>query len=262
MASTLWRRIFLGVYVVSMVLVSLLLVLLAFDDGEMVQIDDQAEVMRRRTPSILASVTLEVPCWPPVEITDQDYLYRLSRRISVIPRVSGSFPGEAPGKLAGRMVFADGGEEPFSLSNTLMVGEEVYYSPEAREELAELRRSLAGWLYTLQSLATFFVPDNQVVVEDTEGSVLLSPQDTGLLRQAIEAGELVEDPEEANQAVRDRPPRYAIHVRTGAGVDMLRLLVYGNESIQVYDTYSSGQPLLLCFGGELVPLCQGLLEAA
>ena len=143
MASTLWRRIFLGVYVVSMVLVSLLLVLLAFDDGEMVQIDDQAEVMRRRTPSILASVTLEVPCWPPVEITDQDYLYRLSRRISVIPRVSGSFPGEAPGKLAGRMVFADGGEEPFSLSNTLMVGEEVYYSPEAREELAELRRSLA-----------------------------------------------------------------------------------------------------------------------
>ena len=32
MASTLWRRIFLGVYVVSMVLVSLLLVLLAFDD--------------------------------------------------------------------------------------------------------------------------------------------------------------------------------------------------------------------------------------
>ena len=251
MASTLWRRIFLGVYVVSMVLVSLLLVLLAFDDGEMVQIDDQAEVMRRRTPSILASVTLEVPCWPPVEITDQDYLYRLSRRISVIPRVSGSFPGEAPGKLAGRMVFADGGEEPFSLSNTLMVGEEVYYSPEAREELAELRRSLAGWLYTLQSLATFFVPDNQVVVEDTEGSVLLSPQDTGLLRQ-----------EEANQAVRDRPPGYTIHVRTGAGVDMLRLLVYGNESIQVYDTYSSGQPLLLCFGGELVPLCQGLLEAA
>ena len=60
MASTLWRRIFLGVYVVSMVLVSLLLVLLAFDDGEMVQIDDQAEVMRRRTPSIVASVTLEV----------------------------------------------------------------------------------------------------------------------------------------------------------------------------------------------------------
>ena len=82
-----------------------------------------------------------------------------------------------------------------------MVGEEVYYSPEAREELAELRRSLAGRLYTLQSLSTFFVPDNQVVVEDTEGSVLLSPQDTGLLRQAIETGELVEDPEEANQAV-------------------------------------------------------------
>ena len=72
----------------------------------------------------------------------------------------------------------------------------------------------------------------------------------------------MEDPEEANQAVQDRPPRYTIHVRTGAGVDMLRLLVYGNESIQVYDTYSSGQPLLLCFGGELVPLCQGLLEAA
>ena len=36
---------------------------------------------------------------------------------------------------------------------------------------------------------------------------------------------------------------------------------YANESIQVYDTYSSGQPFLFCFGGELVPLCQELLEA-
>ena len=49
MSSTLWRRVFLAVYMLVMVAASLWIVGRAFAPGSMVQIHDQEAVMRRRT---------------------------------------------------------------------------------------------------------------------------------------------------------------------------------------------------------------------
>ena len=96
MSSTLWRRVFLAVYMLVMVAASLWIVGRAFAPGSMVQIHDQEAVMRRRTSNVLTSLTISDPCWPDVTITDQDFLFALGQQMSAIPRVSGQFPGEAP----------------------------------------------------------------------------------------------------------------------------------------------------------------------
>ena len=155
------------------------------------------------------------------------------------------------------MAFADGTQEDFSISTVLTIGQRVYYSPEAQTQLENIRQLLASHLYTLENLASFFYPSQLVTISDGEAS----SESMGLLRRAIEEGALVEDSQEVEQLVGGPPPRYTIQVRSPEGLDQLRLVVYANESIQVYDTYSSGQPFLFCFGGELVPLCQELLEA-
>ena len=259
MDHTLRRRTFLGIYLTVMILASLFLLRQAFAPGEMVQIDDREAVMRRRTTSPLSSLTVRDPCWPDREITDREVLYLLSQRIASIPRASGPFPGEAPGKITGTMIFADGSQEEFAAGTVLVIGRTVYYSPQSQEELEDIRTTLAAQLYTLQNLATFFAPGYHVILSDEAGAILLSPEEMGLARRAILEGEQVEDLLEVSQTVGDRPPRYTLTVRDTAGVELLRLGVYANESTQVYDSYHSGQQLLLCFSGELVPLCQGLL---
>lgn len=259
MSSTLWRRVFLAVYMLVMVAASLWIVGRAFAPGSMVQIHDQEAVMRRRTSNVLTSLTISDPCWPDVTITDQDFLFALGQQMSAIPRVSGQFPGEAPGKITGTMIFADGSQEEFAAGTVLVIGRTVYYSPQSQEELEDIRTTLAAQLYTLQNLATFFAPGYHVTLSDEAGAILLSPEEMGLARRAILEGEQVEDLLEVSQTVGDRPPRYTLTVRDTAGVELLRLGVYANESTQVYDSYHSGQQLLLCFSGELVPLCQGLL---
>lgn len=259
MSSTLRRRVFLTIYLAAMAAASIFLLVRAFSSGEMVQIDDQEAVMRRRTSSVLTALSIDDPCWPEVTISDHLLLFSLSQQINSVPRVKGQFPGEAPGKLSGRMTFASGEEEPFSISTVLTIGQTVYYSPEAQAALEEIRSTLASQLYTLESLGSFFHPDRQVTLSDGENTLLLPPESMEPLRGVIEGGALVEDFEEIDQLVGGPPSRYTIHVRSPEGLDQLRLTVYANESIQVYDTYSSGQPLLFCFSGELVPLCQGLM---
>ena len=49
-------------------------------------------------------------------------------QMSAIPRVSGQFPGEAPGKITGTMIFADGSQEEFAAGTVLAIGRTVYYS--------------------------------------------------------------------------------------------------------------------------------------
>ncbi len=259
MDHTLRRRTFLGIYLTVMILASLFLLRQAFAPGEMVQIDDREAVMRRRTTSPLSSLTVRDPCWPDREITDREVLYLLSQRIASIPRASGPFPGEAPGKLGVEMTFAGGDREPFTIGTFLTIGEVVYYSPEAEGELAELRAAIAGQLYTLPNLGSFFQPGRQVILSNGEAALELTPEAMELLRRAIEGGEPVEEFEEI---LGGPAPRYTIQVRSPEGLDEVRLLVYGNESIQVYNIYSSGQPLALCFSAEVVPLCQGLLGGA
>ncbi len=261
MSSTLWRRVFLALYLLVMRAASLFIQGRTFAAGEMVQIDDQEAVMRRRTSSVLTRLTIDDPCWPAVEITGRELLFSLTQQMNAIPRVKGQFPGEAPGKLSGQMAFADGTQEDFSISTVLTIGQRVYYSPEAQTQLENIRQLLASHLYTLENLASFFYPRQLVTLSDGEASLALSSESMGLLRRAIEEGALVEDSQEVEQLVGGPPPRYTIQVRSPEGLDQLRLVVYANESIQVYDTYSSGQPFLFCFGGELVPLCQELLEA-
>lgn len=258
--ESFWPRVSLAVYAIAMVVVSVVIVAYVFAPSGMVQIDDREAVMRRRTSNVLTSLTIDSSCWPQVTITDQDFLFPLWQRIGSIPRVSGEYPGEAPGKVTGQMDFADGSREDFTAGTVLTIGRAVYYSPQTQEELLEIRDQLAAQLYTLGNLASFFQPENRVTLADESTSIRLSPEETALVGQAIQEGELVEDLAEASQTVGDRPPRYTLTVRDGTGVELLRLLVYGNESTQVYDSYTPGQPLLLCFGGELVPLCQGLLE--
>lgn len=261
MSSNLRRRVLLTLYLLAMAAASLFILGRTFASGEMVQIDDQEAVMRRRTSSVLTRLTIDDPCWPAVEITDHEFLFSLTQQMNSIPRVKGQFPGEAPGKLSGQMTFAGGTQEDFSISTVLTVGQRVYYSPEAQTQLENIRLALASRLYTLGNLASFFYSGQQVILSDGEAALSLSPENMGLLRGAIEGGELVEDAQEADQLVGGPPPRYTIQVRSPEGLDQLRLVVYANESTQVYDTYSSGQPLLFCFSGELVPLCQELLEA-
>lgn len=259
MSSTFWRRFFLTLYVLAMITASAVIVACVFAPSGMVQIHDQEAVMRRRTSNVLTSLTIDSSCWPRVTITDQDFLFALGQQINTIPRVSGQYPGEAPGKITGEMVFADGSQEDFAAGTVLTVGRAVYYSEGTREQLEEIRAALAARLYTLENLSSFFLPENQVTLADEASSILLPPGEMDLMRRAILAGEQVEDLTEVSQTVGDRPPRYTVTVRNSAGVELVRLWVYANESIQVYDSYSAGQPLLLCFGGELVPLCQGVL---
>lgn len=255
-----WSKVSLAVYAIAMTVISGVIVAYVFAPSGMVRIDDREAVMRRRTSNILTSLTVDGSCWPQVTVTDPDFLFTLGQRMDSIPRVSGEYPGEAPGKITGRMEFADGSWEDFAAGTVLTVGGAVYYSPEAQEELLTIRDELAARLYTLGNLASFFREENQVTLADEAASIRLSPEDTALVAQAIREGEPVEDLAEAGETVGDRPPRYTLTVRDEAGVELVRLLVYGNESTQVYDSYTPGQPLLLCFGGELVPLCQGLLE--
>jgi len=259
MSSTFWRRFFLTVYVLAMVGVSIFIIAHVFAPGEMVQIYDQEAVMRRRTSNLLTSLTIDDPRWPQVTITDQDFLLALGQKINSIPRVSGQYPGEAPGKIAGTMFFADGDQDGFTVGTVLTVGGTVYYSPETQAELADVYTTLASRLYTLENLASFFRPDNRIMLADETSSILLSPEEMELIRQAVEAGEPVEDLAEVSQTVGGRAPRYTLTVWDAAGEELLRLWVYANESIQVFDSASPGQPLLLCFGGELVPLCRGML---
>lgn len=258
MDQTLRRRTFLGIYLTVMIFASLVLLGRTFAPGELVQIDDRDAVMRRRTSSVLTSLVVRDPCWQDIRITGQELLHSLSQGINSIPRVRGQFPGEAPGKIFGEMTFADGTQEEFSIGTVLTIGEVVYYSPEAAQALFQLRETLAGQLYTLQNLGGFFQGGHQVILSDGGTSLELSPEAMGPLRQAIEAGALVEDFEEV---LGGPVPRYTIQVRSGSGLDEVRLVVYANESIQVYDSYSLGQPLVLCFGAEVVPLCQELLRA-
>jgi len=262
MSSTFWRRFFLTVYVLAMVAVSIFIIAYVFAPGEMVQIHDQEAVMRRRTSSLLTSLTIDDPHWTQVTITDQDFLLALGQKINSIPRVSGQYPGEAPGKITGTMVFASGDQEEFTVGTVLTIGRTVYYSPETQQELSEIYSTLASQLYTLQNLAAFFHPDNRIMLADESTSILLSPEEMDLIRGSVQGGELVEDLAEVSQTVGDRAPRYTITVWDAGGGELLRLWVYANESIQVYDSCSPGQPLLLCFSGELVPLCQGMLGTA
>ena len=144
--------------------------------------------MRRRTSNVLTSLTISDPCWPDVTITDQDFLFALGQQMSAIPRVSGQFPGEAPGKITGTMIFADGSQEEFAAGTVLTIGRTVYYSPQSQEELEGIRATLAAQLYTLQNLATFFAPDYHVTLSDEAGAILLSPEEMGLARRAILEG--------------------------------------------------------------------------
>ena len=159
------------------------------------------------------------------------------------PGQAGSFRGRPPG--------SDGSQETFSVGTVLTLGGTVFYSPEAAEELQEIRSAIAAHLYTLQNLGSFFQPDHQVTLSDGDTSLDLSPEAMGLLRRVIEAGELVEDFEGVS-----------LQVRSAEGLDEVRLVVYANESIQVCDSYAPGQPMVFCFSGDLVPLCQGLLGTA
>ena len=208
MSSTLWRRVFLAVYMLVMVAASLWIVGRAFAPGSMVQIHDQEAVMRRRTSNVLTSLTISDPCWPDVTITDQDFLFALGQQMSAIPRVSGQFPGEAPGKITGTMIFADGSQEEFAAGTVLVIGRTVYYSPQSQEELEDIRTTLAAQLYTLQNLATFFAPGYHVTLSDEAGAILLSPEEMGLARRAILEGEQVEDLLEVSQGLLagDDPP--------------------------------------------------------
>lgn len=259
MDQTIRRRTFLAVYLTVMILASLLLLRWTLAPGELEQIDDREAVMRRRTFVPLTGLVVRDPCWPDMEVTDGVALYALGQRINAIPRAGGEFPGEAPGKLTGELSFADGTQAPFSVGTVLTIGETVYYSPEAAEELEEIREVIAGYLYTLPSLGSFFQPDHQVTLSDEKTSMGLSPEAMEQLRQTILAGALVEDFEGVTPQEGGRLPRYTIQVRSPEGLDEVRLAVYANESIQVYDAYAAGQPMVFCFGGELVPLCQGLL---
>lgn len=260
LSAAVWTRAALGAYVLVMAAASAAIVAYLFAPGGMVQIDDREAVMRRRGSNVLTSLTVEGSCWPAVTVTDPELLFTLGQKIGVIPRVSGEYPGEAPGKIAGQAEFADGSREEFSAGTVLTIGGVVYYSPGTQEEIRAIREELAAQLYTLGNLASFFREENQVTLADEGAAIQLSPEQIGLMGEAIGEGELVEDLAEAGQTVGDRPPRYTLTVRDGAGVELLRLLVYGNESTQVYDSYAPGQQLVLCFSGELIPLCQGLLE--
>lgn len=259
-SAALWPRVSLVAYAMVMAVISAVIVAYVFAPSGMVRIDDREAVMRRRTSNILTSLTIESSCWPQVTVTDQDFLFALGQRINSIPRVSGEYPGEAPGRITGRMEFADGSREDFAAGTVLTVGRAVYYSQETQEELRGIRDELAAQLYTLGNLASFFRTENQATLADETTTIPLASDQMALVGQAIGEGELVEDLAEAGQTVGDRPPRYTLTVRDGAGVELLRLLVYGNESTQVYDSYAPGQQLVLCFSGDLIPLCQGLLE--
>lgn len=262
MDQTIRRRTFLAVYLTVMILASFLLLRWTFAPGELVQIDDRDAVMRRKNFVPLTSLVIRDPCWPDMKITDGSVLYALGQQINSIPRAGGEFPGEAPGKLSGEMTFADGSQETFSVGTVLTIGGTVFYSPEAAEELQEIRSAIAAHLYTLQNLGSFFQPDHQVTLSDGDTSLDLSPEAMGLLRRVIEAGELVEDFEGVSVQDGGRPPRYTLQVRSAEGLDEVRLVVYANESIQVCDSYAPGQPMVFCFSGDLVPLCQGLLGTA
>lgn len=253
-------KVSLMVYVFVMVAVSAVIIANVFAPSEMVRIDDQEAVMRRRTSNVLTSLTIDNSCWPQVTITDQEFLFVLGQKMGAIPRVSGEYPGEAPGKITGQMDFADGSREDFAAGTVLTIGRAVYYSQETQEELEEIREELAAQLYTLGNLVSFFQPENQVTLADEDTTIPLDTDETALVGRAIGEGELVEDLAEASETVGDRPPRYTLTVRDGTGLELVRLLVYGNESTQVYDSYAPGQQLLLCFSGDLIPLCQGLLE--
>ncbi len=262
MDQTIRRRAFLAVYLIAMLLASLFLLRWTLAPGEMVRIDDREAVMRRKTFVPLTGLVVRDPCWPDMEVTDGVALYALGQQINAIPRAGGQFPGEAPGKMTGELSFANGTKAPFSVGTVLTIGDTVYYTPEAQEELEEIRAVIAGYLYNLPSLGSFFQPDHQAVLSDGEGSLALSPEAMEQLRQAILAGELVEDFEGVSPQEGGRLPRYTIQVRSPEGLDEVRLAVYANESIQVYDAYAPSQPMVFCFGAELVPLCQGLLEGA
>ncbi len=230
MSSTLWRRVFLALYLLVMSAASLFILGRTFAAGEMVQIDDQEAVMRRRTSSVLTRLTIDDPCWPAVEITGRELLFSLTQQMNAIPRVKGQFPGEAPGKLSGQMAFADGTQEDFSISTVLTIGQRVYYSPEAQTQLENIRQLLASHLYTLENLASFFYPRQLVTLSDGEASLALSSESMGLLRRAIEEGALVEDSQEVEQLVGGPPPRYTIQVRSPEGLDQLRLVVSWSPS--------------------------------
>ena len=176
MSSTLWRRVFLALYLLVMSAASLFILGRTFAAGEMVQIDDQEAVMRRRTSSVLTRLTIDDPCWPAVEITGRELLFSLTQQMNAIPRVKGQFPGEAPGKLSGQMAFADGTQEDFSISTVLTIGQRVYYSPEAQTQLENIRQLLASHLYTLENLASFFYPSQLVTLSDGEASLALSSE--------------------------------------------------------------------------------------
>ena len=260
MSSTLLRRIILTLYVTIMVSVSALIVGYTFSESSMVQIDDREAVMRRRTVGVLTAVMVDDPAWNAVVISDQEFLLELSQQINAIPRVEGQFPGEGPWKLSGTMTFADGSREEYTLGTVLTIGQRVYYSKDLEDDIQTIRQTLAAQLYTLSNLASFFRPEAQVILSDGTSSRTLSYPEAELLGQAIEAGETVEDPEEVGQTVKGRAPRFTIQIRNSDGTGLVRLQVYANESTLVYDAYSTGQRLLLCLSGELVPLCQSLLE--
>ena len=259
MSSPLLRRIILTAYVAVMVLASLFIISRTFSDGDMVQIDDREAVMRRRTTGVLVSLTVDDPVWEPVTISDQEYLFNLSQQINALPRVEGQFPGEGQEKLSGVMEFANGSREEYSISTVLTIGQTVYYSDEVEEALQKIRQDLAARLYTPGNLSHLLSAGPGVILENGSLSAALSSEETGRLCQAVQAGEVVENPQEVSQTVADLSPRFTIRLQDASGTDRLRLSVYANESILVYNTYSSGQRLVLCFSGELVPLCQELL---
>ena len=260
MSSTHLRRLIAAAYVAAMVLASAFILSRGFAHSEMVQIDDREAVMRRRTAGVITTLTVDDPVWDPVIITDPEYLFDLSQELNSLPRVEGQFPGESLEKLSGVMEFADGSREEYSVSNVLTLGQTVYYSKETAEDIQKIRRELAARYYTPGNLARLLDDDLLLLLEGGGLSHTLTEEEVRRLCQAVEAGEAVEDPSEVSQTVSDLSPRYTLRLRDGSGAERLRLLVCANESILVYNAYSSGQRLVLSFSGQLVPLCQELLE--
>lgn len=248
-----------GLYVAAMVAVSGIMIAGAFEQGRTVRIDDRETLLHRNTAAIPVSLEVQDLRWGTAEVEDREEMLEISQRVHRIPVSERRISKQDRPILSGKITYIDGKSDLFSLGGELLYRNSVSHSKNSLFDLCCAVTMLEKQVYTVENLADFFVPENNVVLISEQNRASISPGNIEALRQKIAGGAAVEAAE-LDYAIRSRGmAKYVISVKKlDEPGGWLFLSVYGNDYNEVYDV-QSGKGMVLSLSCDLLPFCQKLM---
>ncbi len=249
-------------YSVLMITASVLLWMSIFDRGEVTEIRDWATVMERRAADVPALIEIQDKRWGVAELSDNDILFQMDALIKRVPRYFGELEQD-PGsyRMMGNIEYIGGRSVSFSLGEVLWMEDEPYFSLNARDELAALLRLMREQVYSETNLAGLLEGAQRVVLRGRGTNLELDAGQREQLGQILLSTTGLEGAEETGYALETREDPYCRLelFLSGAPEDVVVLLVYPNEYVEVWDM-TSARGTVMAFYGDLARSCRDLLE--